>query len=207
MAKIRAVEADLSTEEKIKEAARKVFTQKGYHGTKTRDIAEEAGINLALLNYYFRTKDKLFELVVREIIEGFVGNLKGIFNNEQTSVIEKFRLLSDHYAQTLTVNPHIPLFILSELQINPDGFIKNYQVDRLLAQTYFFKQLVDGHKSGKITVAPIDLLINFISLTIFPFAAKAMITAAMGLSEADYQENIKHRKNMIPAWIEKMFMN
>lgn len=57
---------DLSTEQKIIEAARKVFTRKGYSATRTRDIAEEAGLNLALLNYYFRSKQKLFELVMAE---------------------------------------------------------------------------------------------------------------------------------------------
>ena len=57
-------EINLSTEEKFKEAARIVFTKKGYAATKTRDIAEQAGLNLALLNYYFRSKEKLFEIIV-----------------------------------------------------------------------------------------------------------------------------------------------
>ena len=68
---------DLSTENKIKEAARKIFTQKGYAATRTRDIAEEAGINLALLNYYFRSKKKLFDIVMLERVD----ELFGIFNN------------------------------------------------------------------------------------------------------------------------------
>ena len=57
---------DPTTEEKIKEAARKLFTQKGFAATRTRDIAEEAGINLALLNYYFRSKQKLFDLIMKD---------------------------------------------------------------------------------------------------------------------------------------------
>ena len=63
MAKKSEAIKDLSTEQKIKNAARKVFTEKGYAATRTRDIAEAAGINLALLNYYFRSKQKLFEEV------------------------------------------------------------------------------------------------------------------------------------------------
>ena len=65
-------EKEISTEEKILEAASKVFTEKGFAGTRTRDIAEHAGINLALLNYYFRSKEKLFEQVMKakcQIIE------------------------------------------------------------------------------------------------------------------------------------------
>ena len=66
---------DLSTEEKIKAAAKKLFTQKGFAATRTRDIAEEAGINLALLNYYFRSKEKLFELVMKENVQLFLGTM------------------------------------------------------------------------------------------------------------------------------------
>ena len=59
-------EPNLSTEEKIKAAARKVFMEKGYGASRTRDIAEEAGINLALLNYYFRSKEKLFNEIIQK---------------------------------------------------------------------------------------------------------------------------------------------
>ena len=68
MARKSKPETNLSTEEKFKEAARVVFTRKGYAATKTRDIAEEAGLNLALLNYYFRSKEKLFEIIMLEKI-------------------------------------------------------------------------------------------------------------------------------------------
>ena len=60
------IEKNPSTEEKIKEAARRVFTKKGYAATRTRDIAEESGYNLALINYYFRSKEKLFDIVMLE---------------------------------------------------------------------------------------------------------------------------------------------
>ena len=55
----------ITTEEKIIRAADKIFTQKGYAATRTREIAEEAGTNLALLNYYFGSKEKLFRNVLR----------------------------------------------------------------------------------------------------------------------------------------------
>ena len=71
MAKTQKKSLDLSTEEKIKNAALKLFTRKGFAATRTRDISEEAGINLALLNYYYRSKEKLFELVMTEILQNF----------------------------------------------------------------------------------------------------------------------------------------
>ncbi|MGN6539204.1 MAG: TetR/AcrR family transcriptional regulator, partial [Ginsengibacter sp.] len=83
------IEKDTSTEEKIKEAARKVFMEKGFAATRTRDIAEESGINLALLNYYFRSKEKLFHEVMSEKIQQFFGVLFPIINDSSTKLETK----------------------------------------------------------------------------------------------------------------------
>ena len=97
MAKKKSVEVDLSTEEKIKEAAKKVFLKKGYAATRTRDIAEEAGINLALLNYYFRSKEKLFDLIMLEKLEKFFGTIAPVLNNVNTTLEQKITLFSNNY--------------------------------------------------------------------------------------------------------------
>ena len=112
MAKQTAKKADISTEEKIKEAARKVFTQKGYAATRTRDIAEEAGINLALLNYYFRSKEKLFEIVILEKMQILLGKLGPALMDERTSLEQKVEQIAEHYIDALIANPDIPLFVL-----------------------------------------------------------------------------------------------
>src|SRR6202012_5712205 len=78
-----------STEERIKEAARKLFTQKGFAGTRTRDIAQEAGINLALLNYYFRSKQKLFDLVMMENFQRFLAGMKINFQDPALDLKER----------------------------------------------------------------------------------------------------------------------
>jgi len=78
-----------SAEQKIIEAARKLFTEKSFDAVKTRDIANEAGINLALLNYYFRSKEKLFEIVMQENMQKFFQSIVGIINDEETTIREK----------------------------------------------------------------------------------------------------------------------
>jgi AcrR family transcriptional regulator len=98
---------DLSTEEKIKEAAKKVFTQKGYFATRTRDIAEEAGLNLALLNYYFRSKEKLFEIVMLEKVQKFFGVLLPVLNNPATTLEEKIESIPDKYIDLILENPDL----------------------------------------------------------------------------------------------------
>src|SRR5438128_2529777 len=92
---------DASTEEKLKEAARIVFTRKGYAATKVRDIAAEANINLALVNYYFRSKEKLFQLIMDETIEKLFEKIQKIINNESSTIIQKVEEVADHYISLL----------------------------------------------------------------------------------------------------------
>src|SRR4249920_1132140 len=106
--KKKAVDISLSTEEKIKAAASKVFTKKGYAATRTRDIAEEAGLNLALLNYYFRSKEKLFELVMMEKMESFFGTIIPILNDTSLSLEQKIVAVSEKYTVVLLENPDLP---------------------------------------------------------------------------------------------------
>src|SRR3979411_1323520 len=118
MSKKKKADSALSTEEKIKEAARIVFMKKGYSATRTRDIAEEAGINLALLNYYFRSKEKLFNIVMvgnfRQFIRGISVNLL----DETASIDEKIKRLVTAYIDFLSVNPDLPIFIINEIRSN-----------------------------------------------------------------------------------------
>ena len=77
---------DSNTETKIKAAARSVFHKKGFAGTRTRDIAKEANLNLALLNYYFKSKQKLFELIMLETLKEFNQAMGEVLNNEITTL-------------------------------------------------------------------------------------------------------------------------
>src|SRR6187402_682594 len=92
---------DTSTEEKIKNAARTVFHKKGYAATRTRDIAEESGINLALLNYYFRSKEKLFELVMMEKLQKLFGSLAPVLNDTSLDIEAKITLIANNYIDML----------------------------------------------------------------------------------------------------------
>src|SRR5690606_19216652 len=109
-----AKKLDTSTEEKIKNAARTVFHKKGYAATRTRDIAEEAGINLALLNYYFRSKEKLFEIIMFETLFGFMQNLVMVMNDEKSTLEKKVELTASNYIDLIIKEPNIPIFMLRD---------------------------------------------------------------------------------------------
>lgn len=206
MAKKVKVDTSLSTEEKIKEAARTVFTQKGYAATKTRDIAEEAGINLALLNYYFRSKEKLFELVMLESVKDFFSSLTVIFNDENTEVDKKIELIIDRYIDVLLKEPNFPLFMLSEMQANPKMLMDKLNFVDFLRRSFFYKQLSDFLESENIKLHPIHFIMNIISLVVFPFVGKPVLSAISGLSDEAYTNLMLERKKLIPQWIKAALM-
>ncbi len=196
------IETDTSTEEKIKNAARIVFHKKGFAATRTRDIAEEAGINLALLNYYFRSKEKLFDIVMFETMQHFFKSIAVVVNNEQTSLATKIDVIVANYIDMLITNPNIPLFLLNELKMQPDELVKKMGMREVLMNSNFIKQFQQGVKDGKITpIHPLHFFVNIISITVFPFVASPIIKGLGDLSQQQFEALMQERKTLIPKWI------
>ncbi len=198
-------EKPLSAELKIKEAARKVFTQKGYAATRTRDIAEEAGMNLALLNYYYRSKEKLFELVMLESIKEFFLGLTGILNDPDTDLGEKLELLADSYISMLIREPNFPLFMLSELQAHPDKLIELTGTKDFMNKSVFFQQMAAHLKKNKMNFSPMHVVMNMIGITVFPFIGKPMIKLMSGMKDKEFLQLMEERRKLIPVWMKAMF--
>jgi len=196
MAKKKVGELDLSTEEKIKEAAKKVFLKKGYAATRTRDIADESGINLALLNYYFRSKEKLFDLVMLEKLEKFFGAIAPVLNNAGTTLEQKITLFSNNYIDLLLANPELPLFILSEVNQAPERFAHRLPVGKIV-ESHFIKQLQEKRPD----VHPLHFLMNLLGMSVFPFIMKPIFNASGILNEKNFTARMEERKVLIPKWI------
>lgn len=201
MAKKPIISEDPSTEEKIKAAAKRVFTKKGFAAARTRDIAEEAGINLALLNYYFRSKEKLFDIVIGENMQQFLMGVKGILSNSETSLQQKITELVANYIDMLKAHPDLPIFILSEVRANPEKFADKMGITDMILTSYFFIQVKEqlGPK-----VNPIHIFINVLALTIFPFIASPLLKKAGHMSPPDFDALMEQRKTLIPMWLESM---
>ena len=194
---------ELSTEDKILIAASKIFTEKGFSGTRTRDIAEESGINLALLNYYFRTKEKLFEQVMKVKIVLLFGQIIPIVTNEKTSLDEKIDLASVKYFDILTKNPNLPIFVLSEIQKKTSDVKSILPFEKVLNNSYLMKQI----KERKPDVNPFHFLLNFLSMTVFPFLGKPILQSFDLMDDAEFQQFVEERKTMVPMWIKMMLNN
>lgn len=196
-------EQELSTEEKILEAASKVFTEKGFAATRTRDIAEEAGINLALLNYYFRSKEKLFHQIMRVKVLQMFGSILPIIINGKTTLDEKIDLLSEKYFEVLSKNPNLPIFVMSEIHQNPNFIPFNLPKDFLLNNVSLIKQI----KERKPELNPLHFMISFLGMTIFPFVAKPVAQKLNLLQDEDFLHFVEERKKLIPIWIKTILNN
>jgi AcrR family transcriptional regulator len=198
MAKKIKIEKDTSTEEKIKAAARKVFMQKGFAASRTRDIAEEAGINLALLNYYFRSKEKLFHEVMSEKIQQFFGVLFPIINNASTKLETKIDLIVANYIDMLSENPDLPLFVLNEMKRKPGQINRTLPIEKITKNVSLVQQLQERRHD----INPVHFLMNILGMTVFPFIARPAFGAIGILNKSDFETVIEERRKLIPVWIK-----
>lgn len=194
-----------TTEEKIKTAAREIFMKKGYSATKTRDIAEHAKINLALLNYYFRSKEKLFNQIMMESLTRFFQGMTSVFMETETTLEQKFTKIVDGYIEHIKLQPDTPLFILSEIQRNPEEFLSKLTNQLKIKDTILFQQLAAEIGKEKLEqVKPIHFFMNLMSMTLFPFIGRKMLEKVADIEPQQFDTLMEERKILVPMWVMKM---
>ncbi|NML42014.1 TetR/AcrR family transcriptional regulator [Chitinophaga sp. G-6-1-13] len=196
-------EQDASTEEKILAAARVVFTRKGFAATKVRDIAAEADINLSLVNYYFRSKEKLFEVVMAEAVQKLVFEISTFFNDEQLSIPEKITKAVNYYIDLLLENPDFPLFLVNEIITGDDMFTRFAQQNTLF-QSHLIRQLFAMKEEGKLAVHPVHIMMNVIGLVVMPFLARPILERNDLVKDGEFVTLMNERRMLIPLWLKGM---
>lgn len=195
----------MTTEERIKTAARKVFHQKGYAATRTRDIAEEAGVNHAMVNYYFRSKEKLFQMVMVETMTFFFQGVSAILNDESTSLEEKIERVVANYIDLLLEEPELPTFMFNEVRTNPEPFIVHTPIRKVLQDSVLARQYAEAVAQGQVREPNLfHTVLNVISMVIFPFIAQPVFVALELMDKETYKALMLQRKALIPQWIQGM---
>ena len=192
---------DKSTEEKIKLAAEKIFLEKGFSASRTRDIAEEAGINLALLNDYFRSKKNLFDIIMMEKLEVFFDVIINVLKENKLDFQEKMSVLVNKYTDLLIHEPNLPLFLMSEIQQNPDFFATKMNIKSKLSEIIGNKPLFDGKNQEE----DLQLLLSFLGITIFPFIVRQSFQGLFNMNVEQYNEILNKRRDLIPKLIMKFY--
>lgn len=194
---------DLTTEERILAAAKKIFVRDGYHGARMEDIAKEADVNKALLHYYFRSKDKLFEVIFQELKSGLLPMVSHIFESD-TPVFDKIKQFIASYIDLLNANPYLPLFLLNEMNKDPEKFIQNFGIIEKVHQVLpkFVMQIQSEIEKGILKpISPIQLMMNIISMCIMPFVGKPMMQRVMQLDDLQYRVIMEQRKIEVAKFV------
>ncbi len=197
----------MTTEEKIFNAARIVFQKKGFAGARMQEIADEAGINKAMLHYCFKSKELLFKAIFMNAFSQLAPQINEIFNSQDT-VFDKITKFTHSYISFVIVNPYLPQFVIQEMNNNPE-FVMSFMnyANRpnpaiLIAQIE--KEITDGIIKP---INPKQLLLDIFSMTVFPFAAKMMVKGIIQISDAEFNQMMEERKTSIAEQIINSIKN
>ncbi len=192
------------TEEVIRSVARKEFITHGFAGARMQRIAKSANINSALLHYYFRSKENLFEILFSEAMDNIFEKLVNVLGDTTINIFKKIKKLIDNYTDFLMADPQLPLFVINEISINPERLINfNNNLKSVQSFAIFDKQIkneiVKGHLKSNVNSQ--DVFANILSLTIFQFIAEPLFVHIFSMNSTDYSKFIEHRKEIIAEMI------
>ena len=199
---------DGHTEQRILDAAHIVFLRRGTAGARMQDIATEAGVNQALLHYYFRSKARLSEAVFRRAARQLFPRVIEVMASEaelEDKVTRVVQLELDHLSRT----PYLPGYILSELAHHAERAPQ--LISTLIGMapeavgpkvTTALRRQIDAHvRAGTMRpIAPEQFMVNLISLCIFPFAARPMIMALLEMDQHAFERFIDKRRQELAAF-------
>ena len=190
-----------TTEQQILDAAKEVFQAKGMDGARMQEIADAAGINKAMLHYYYRSKEMLFEAVFKSAFSLLAPQLNAILNDD-SSIEDKIRSFTFNYITFMTKHPYLPNFIIQELNRNEDFIMKLKENTGFPNLEKFETKLENEIKQGILNpIAADQLFVNIIALNIFPFLGKPLVKAFADKDEKAFKEFIESRKTEVANFI------
>lgn len=200
---------DGDTERRILDAARAVFIRRGTSGARMQEIAEEAGVNQALLHYYFRSKERLSEAVFAETAGRMFPAVIAILGGDFT-IDDKIERIVETYLDNMSRSPFLPGYILSELHHHPEripnllGNLSSQSLSSVLTPVLkkLDRQLASEARKGNMRrISAQQFLVNLLSLCVFPFAARPMLRAALDIDDEGFARLIATRRKELPKFI------
>lgn len=192
-----------ATYELIINTAKQLFFKEGKFNATTQEIADAAGVNRTLINYYFRSRNTLFELILKEAKEEEIKKQEIIVMSD-LPVREKLELFMDHFFEMAKEYPYMEIYIVTQMnQTGMLSFKDNDHIKRMLDKFYVALQVEMA--SGNIEkMDPIQFILNFISMLSFPVCMRPLIQESMELSNEEYEKILSDRKQVI---LKSIFKN
>ena len=199
---------DRDTEQRILDAARVVFVRRGTAGARMQEIAHEAGVNQALLHYYFRSKDRLAEAVFRQVAGRLIPMVFEILGSD-LAIEEKVERFVHLYIDSLTPTPFLPGYVLSELHHHPERGAQLFAAAAGLEPARFAAPILEklgaqidarAREGTMRRISPQQFAVNLISLCVFPFAARPLLGVAFGLDDPAFARFLEQRRRELPGF-------
>jgi AcrR family transcriptional regulator len=198
--------AQLDAEQRILDAAHKIFIRRGTTGARMQEIADEAGVNKALLHYYFRNKSRLADAIFQRVAGGIFARVIEVARSD-AELEDKVRSIIAIYLEQLARSPYAPGYVIGELNQDPErgrqlihmlGGLREGASPAMVVAA--LQRQIDARvRDGTIRPIPAKQFItNLVSLCIFPFAARPLLCAVMGLDDAGFHDFIEERKRTLP---------
>lgn len=191
-----STEEAVTMENRILDAAKQVFVRKGYEATKMGDVAAEAGIGRTTLHYYYRTKEMLFDAIFDQLMGALLPNLGAIID-EDAPFLEKLPKIIDQYVRTLQLNPLFPIFVINELQRDPEHIYSSILKNPARVEPIYRmrKQMEDEMERGVLKKMPVHYAATtLISLLVFPMLVRNPFTIVFMEGDAGrYEAFLKER--------------
>ncbi len=194
---------DSTTEEKIYEAARRIFILKGMEGARMQEIADEAGINKALLHYYFRSKDNLFKAVFKDTFSKFFLKVKDSLTSD-VSAKEKLNVFINNYIDLIQANPYVPQFIINEINRDPK-MLKSLMFEAGTEPQKILELLLNEvHSHNLSKLDPRHIVISLLGMLVLPFVARPLLQMVYFNDDREaYDRFLNERKEIVKSMILK----
>ncbi|OJV20115.1 MAG: TetR family transcriptional regulator [Dyadobacter sp. 50-39] len=189
------------SEDRIREAAKRVFLKKGFDGTTSRDIAKEADMNIALTNYYFRSKEKLFLEIFKDVLEEYFQNMLTILNKD-IDIKTKISEIIDNDFAMMKKEPDLVIFIMNEIHKSPQRLFPDMSIFRQVRETHLKKQLEEGAANGTLRPMQLENILPLIKCGVeFIFMGKEIHKELFMMTDEDFERYAEEQKEHIKAMV------
>jgi len=189
-------------QKKIIASASDLFVKKGLRGTTVRDIANASGTNVAMVNYYFKSKENLFNKILDDAFQVLAEKVFTIIDSD-LPFFDLIRKWIYSYYEILSEYPHLPIFVLSELSQSPEKLKETFKLQnpyQIYARLAI--RINEEEKKGTIhTISIPDFFLNIISLSIFPYVSAPLVVNFLNFSKEDYQKMIFEHREYVADFI------
>jgi AcrR family transcriptional regulator len=193
---------DQETRDRILDAADRVFTRRGTASGRTQEIADEAGVNKALVHYYFGTKAALADAIFARALGMLVPRIFGILADPSRGIEEKVPAIVKEQIDFHSARPYIAGYMVAELHAAPERIARMMKAHGRIPLDVLRRQLQEGARAGRLRrISPEQFVANMMGLLLFPFAIRAALCEMLEFDSGRWQAFLDERRRILPDFV------